>query len=448
MGLTRRQLLKSLAGASVALPFYDIAMGRQAAAMDGRASRFIVFYFPDGVAGPSQDGDPSLWHCRGSEFDFELGETLSHLGRFRDECVFFNGLSMGGTDSGSHPGGAKKLLTGADGGNGESIDQYLARTVGSGASWRHLNLGCMANHNGASGDKHISYSGPGATVAPEDNPLIAFDRIFAGALPGGAPDNTERDRSLSVLDGAMADLADLRSALGETEAVKLNQHLEAFREVEARIASDVGPPVGTCEDPALDSSGFDASELYEPGRFPAMLRMQTDLMVQAMACGLTQVGVIQGSHHTSELIMSRFEGSDMYDAGYDMRSHQASHYGASHDRDHREFTDYVDQRGWWVQQFRYLLEELAARPEGDGTMLDHSTILLCSEVCDGNTHLHDNMPFVVAGRAGGAISTGRLLQYDYMRHSNLLVALGRSMGADLNNFGQESFGPLPGLLSS
>ncbi|MFT6396567.1 MAG: hypothetical protein ACJAYU_001310 [Bradymonadia bacterium] len=138
----------------------------------------------------------------------------------------------------------------------------------------------------------------------------------------------------------------------------------------------------------------------------------------------------------------------MFDAGYDMRSHQASHYGASHDRGHREFADYVDQRGWWVQQFRYLLEQLEARPEGDGTMLDHSTILLCSEVCDGNTHLHDNMPFVVAGRAGGAISTGRLLQYESMRHSNLLVGLGRSMGADLNNFGQESFGPLPGLLSS
>ena len=52
---------------------------------------------------------------------------------------------------------------------------------------------------------------------------------------------------------------------------------------------------------------------------------------------------------------------------------------------------------WWVAQFAYLLEQLAARPEDDGTMLDYSLCLLCSEVADGNTHLHDDMPFVLAG---------------------------------------------------
>ena len=104
MGITRRKLLKSLVGASLALPFYELALGREAVAMDGVARRFIVFYFPDGVAGPSASGDPSLWHCNGSEFDFTLGPTLEGLGRFRDDCVFFNGISMGATDSGSHPG--------------------------------------------------------------------------------------------------------------------------------------------------------------------------------------------------------------------------------------------------------------------------------------------------------------------------------------------------------
>jgi hypothetical protein len=57
------------------------------------------------------------------------------------------------------------------------------------------------------------------------------------------------------------------------------------------------------------------------------------------------------------------------------------------------------------------------------------------------------MPFVLGGGGGGAIRTGRLLQFGYERHSNLLVALARAMGQDLNNFGQESRGPLPGLLA-
>ena len=87
----------------------------------------------------------------------------------------------------------------------------------------------------------------------------------------------------------------------------------------------------TCAEPRIDGDGLTPATLYAPERFPQILRAQTDLMVQAMACGLTKVGVIQASHHTSELIMSRFANTPMYDPGFDMRSHQASHYGPRHD---------------------------------------------------------------------------------------------------------------------
>ena len=110
--------------------------------------------------------------------------------------------------------------------------------------------------------------------------------------------------------------------------------------------------------------GLDASTLYAPDRFPQILRAQIDLMVQAMACGMTRVGVIQGSTHTSELIMSRFTGTPMYDPSFDMRSHQASHYGAAHDPAHREYVAYAQQVKWLVGQFAYLCSQLAARPEG------------------------------------------------------------------------------------
>ena len=79
-------------------------------------------------------------------------------------------------------------------------------------------------------------------------------------------------------------------------------------------------------------------------------------------------------------------------------------------------------------------------------MLDTSLVVLCSEVSDGNTHSHDNMPFVLAGRAGGAISTGRLLQYNYVRHSNLLSGIAHAMGQP-TCFGQDCSGPLSGLLT-
>lgn len=457
MRVSRRRFLQTLGGAALALPF-EMGLGRRQAraAGSGNARRVIFFYYPDGVVGSSESGQPSQFHCYGGEYDFTLGSTLDALQPWRDRCVFFNGLSLGPTDSGSHPGGAKKLLTAVDHGNGQSIDQWLAQNVGADRPHRHVYLGAMANHNNASGDKHISYPSGGASTPPDDNPLSAFGRLFDGSVivdPGnGSGPDPAALRKLSVLDAALADLNSLRSRMGPVEKVKLDMHLSALEEVEQRIAllagppDDPTPPTASCNNPQLGSSGLTDSVLYDPAWFPTVLGLQMDVMVQAMACGLTRVGVIQASHHTSELIMSRFPDTAMHDPDYDMRSHQASHYGASHDEGKREFASYRQQRRWWAGQLAHLLELLDSRPEDDGTMLDHSLVVCCSEVSDGNTHSHDNMPFIVAGGAGGRISTGRLLHYDYMRHANLWVAVAQAMGADLQHFGEWSEGPLPGLL--
>ena len=458
--LGRRRFLELAGGATLALPTAMGLLGRSARAAygGGVAKRLIVFYFPDGVVGPSQDGDASKWHAQGSEFDFELSGLLEPLGAFKSDCVFLNGLHMGATDSGSHPGGARKLLTGVDHGNGESIDQLLARTAGSSMPFHHVFLGAAATHNGASGDKFISYPNPGQTTAPNDDPIAAFQQYFGSPLPPGVvgagkeAELAAHLRTLSVLDAALSDLGDLRGQMGKADKAKLDLHLDALHEVEQRVQTfaeqatspDQTPP--SCDDPALDTQGLTSATLYEPEQFPTILRLQTDILVQAMACGLTGVGVLQGSHHTSELIMSRFAGTEMYDPGYDMRSHQASHYGSKHDPSKLEYAAFRQQRRWWVEQFAYLLAELKARPEDDGTMLDHSVVLLCTEVCDGNTHAHDNMPFVVAGQAGGCISTGRLLQPWGTRHSNLLVSLAHAMGETVDWFGQDSSGPLSGLV--
>ncbi len=443
--ISRRNMLAGMGAAGLALPFYQLLKPAESKAAGGIAKRVIFFYFPDGVPGISQNGETSLWHCTGSGSNFSLSEVLQPLSAFKDDCVFINGLSMGGTDSGSHPGGAKKLLTAVDGGYGESIDQFLARTAGANAPFRHLYLGAMANQNNASGDKHISYPSAGQSITPEDNPRKAFDLLFGGAsgpAPGGMPDPIK----VSIIDGMLGDLQALQSSLGTTEKQKLDMHLESLREVEKRIKGEGIMPVVSCDNPAVDTSGFSDQELYDPAKFPAILKAQIDLMVLAMACGLTQVGTIQASQHTSELIMSRFPGTEMYNPNFDMRSHQASHYGASHDYNKPEFKAFVQQCKWWVSQFAYLLQQLKNTPDTDGTMLDTSLVLLCTEVCDGNTHLHDDMPFVLAGRAGGAISTGRLLSYGYERHGKLFVSMAQAMGQNIGSFGDAGSGPLAGLL--
>lgn len=100
-----------------------------------------------------------------------------------------------------------------------------------------------------------------------------------------------------------------------------------------------------------------------PSKFPAVLRAQSDRMVLAISCGLTQVGMIQASYHTSELLMSRFaEAPELYNPSFDMRSHQASPDGGSHDPSHNEYKAFTRQVRWWMSQFAYLLDRLKSTP--------------------------------------------------------------------------------------
>jgi hypothetical protein len=445
--LDRRSILKALCGGALTLPFAGLfAKTASAGPSPALAKRLIVFYFPDGVPAPA--GQASRFHATGSETGFTLPENLAPLTPHRDACAFFRGLSMGGTDAGSHPGGAKKLLTGVDGGNGESLDRYLSRTVGAAAPFRHLYLGAMATQNNASGDKFISYPSAGTTSPPEDDPITSFGRLFGSATgTAGAPSGgtkTVDPLEVSVIDGALGDMNDLRAKL-DVEKAKLDLHLEALRDVERRIKGLGSAALPACNQ-SLGSVGLvDPSRLYDPGHFPQVLQAQLDLVVQAMACGLTNVGVVQASQHTSELVMSRFPSTPLYKPSFDMRSHQASHYGQSSDP---KFDDYVKQRTWFASQFAYLLDQLKARPEGSGTMLDNSLVLFCSEISDGNTHSHDDMPFVLAGGGGGAIRTGRLFDYAGRRHSDLLGSIAHAMGdTAITTFGQGGTGLLPGLLA-
>src|SRR4051812_10010068 len=245
--ISRRRLLQLGGAAAVSLPFARL----RAHGTPPRAKRLIIFYFPDGIAGASQNGEPSLW---------TQSELLAPLQPYQSKLVVFRGLSMGPTDVGSHPGGAKKLLTATDGGNGMSIDQRLAKSVGAADPFNLLYLGAQANADNASGDMHISYVAPGYTTPPEDDPVAAFNRVFGGAgMTGGGGGGGNgagaaiAARRISVLDSAADELADLQRKLDQTEKAKLDLHLQAVREVEMRIQALQGGTGGgaTCAMPSI-----------------------------------------------------------------------------------------------------------------------------------------------------------------------------------------------------
>jgi Protein of unknown function (DUF1552) len=439
--LARRSLIKALTSAALAAPFASLAKRAASAASAGVARRVIFFYFPDGVPAVSQSGEPSLWHATGSGNVFQLSDIHTALLPFKEKCVFFNGLTMGPTDAGSHPGGAQKLLTASDHADGASIDQVLARALGVPL----LYLGAMATEG-------ISYPAPGtAPAAAENNPRAAFDRLFPGGLPPSTtpPPGITDPNGPSILDTVLADMNEMSSAWAQAEKTKLDLHMSALRELERKVKAIPGADAGTsppasCANPRLGA--YDASAMNAPANFPAILRAQTDLMVQAMACNLTRVGLLQCSVHTSELNMAAFAGTPMFIPNYYLGSHKASHYGTTHNEQDELFRAFHQQVRWWVDQFAYLLQSLASRPEDGGTMLDHSLVVLCTEVCDGNTHNHDNMPFILAGGGSGAIRSGRILQLTDAPHAGVYAAIAHAMGTPMK-FGQANSEPIAGLLT-
>ncbi|MFT4627822.1 MAG: hypothetical protein ACI8PZ_006512, partial [Myxococcota bacterium] len=424
MRLSRRHLLQSLLAGAM------LGRSRPARATPGAAKRVLFVYFPDGVVGPVGD-QPSEWHATATDGVITLGHHTEPLAPFVEDCVFFDRLTIG-PEGGSHTEGSKKLLTARHGGWGPSIDQVLARSVGADDPWPSLYLGAQTTAHDADIDKFLSVPGEGyIAVPPEDDPRRAFEQLF------GPRDQRQRR---SVLDQVTADLRELRGRLGGVERARLDAHLDAVREVERRLDA-----IPACE-ATLDATGLSDDAMLTPEAFPAIYRAQTDVMVLALACGLTRVGVLQGSHHTSPLVMSRFVTPDVPDAEWlegDQPSHDSGHYGDI--RDERTVAGYAHFRAtrrWWTGQLAYLLGRLRDTPEGDGTMLDHSLVVAFSEVSDSNLHSHADMPFVLAGRGGSAVSTGRVLDAEGGLHADLWIALAIALGDPLDAFGDYGTQPL------
>ena len=303
--LQRRTLLRLLLGSAAALPFASLFATRARADATAHARRVIFFYTPDGV----------------HEADWGLsGRQLRALGTRARDVVLLRGLKM--SDGEGHNDGAKLLLKGSLD-HPTSFDQFLASSFGRTSYYPHLYLGAQAHAAppGSDGDDwFISYR-DGHSVSPEDNPVVAFNKLFPNgqvpSVPGtpgsgmsSVPPSPALLRDRSIIDVVLADIHELEGKLEGQNRQKLDLHLQAVREVEQRIRAltgvmsepDPGLPVvsvGNCAEPSLS---FGAA-LYDPTLFPELLGAQMDVMVTAMACGLARVGTLQCSRHTSPLPM-------------------------------------------------------------------------------------------------------------------------------------------------
>ena len=426
--LHRRQFLKRMALATLV----PLSTGvRIRPVLAGTApKRVIFFYIPDGCI-------PALWHPSGSEFDFTLSQMTEPLDTVKDRCVFVSGLNMyeGGA---THQGGMAKALTG----NGPmSLDVFLGEQIGGFTPLSSLLLGVASSHENGSG--YFSYLPGRIPRTPQDNPVAAFDNVFGSQRDGDSGPNPQ----LSVLDSALAELNSLRSRIGTAERAKLDLHLSALREVEVRLQDATNAGALGCSTNTFNQEGFTVPEGYHgyprlynrEEYFELVGKLQMDLATLALSCDMTRVIGLQWSHPVSPTRMAW--------TGSSQRHHDASHYGHVGSATAANF---VLLQRWYMEQLRYLINQLNSRPDGDGTLLDHTLILVFSELGDSNLHSHKNMPFILAGGAGGALSTGRYVNYNGDAHTKLLVDIANAMDVSINTFGYSGHGTggLTDLLTS
>jgi hypothetical protein len=264
-------------------------------------------------------------------------------------------------------------------------------------------------------------------MPPEVRPRAVFERLFGEVDDDQDPALRRRRQGYqkSILDFALADAESLKSTLGGSDRAKVDEYLYAIRDVEKRIQS--------VEKNNLPVPPFDAPTSSVPVEFDVHSHIMFDLLTLAFQMDQTRVATL-------------LLGIEQSPRNYPEIGITEGHHGLTHHQGNPEKIEKVRQiNEFHVKQFTYLLDKMKATRDGDGTLLDHSMIIYGSALADGNAHQHNNLPTVLAGRAGGSIVPGRHLRYkDETPITNLYMSMLDRMGVPVETFG-DSTGRLEGL---
>ncbi len=443
--LTRRRMLRGAAGVAVGLPWLEASLSSNArACSEGTPKRLIVMY--SGGSGTVY----SAWQPSGVGNDFSLSPILQPLQPHIDDLVVLSGIdneSCNHQAADFHTRGFVHMLTNqnlipvpelnngfGDRGyaGGPSVDQYIAQRIGGDTRFESLLFGVSTESFwGAHPNSRMSYAAANEPVPAEDDPEDAFNRIFSDIGADPAELDRIRQERRSILDFVLEDFDVVKQQVGSEDRERLEAHMDRVRTIEQGIDLET---VAGCVAPGEPSFG----NPHDNALYPDIGRAQTDLLVAALACDQTRVATLQWSHGQSEVGHPWLGGS----AG-------STHHGLSHSAEPHHIDALIDVNRWYAEQLAYLIAELKAVPEGDGTLFDHTLILWANEMGEGRSHDYNRTPWLLAGSCCNAVSTGQHLDFGDEPHGRVLVTVLGAMGLPDQTFGIPEFsaGPLPGVLA-
>jgi hypothetical protein len=394
--IPRRTFLRGL-GTAMGLPVLEAMLPQKLFGATSGATfprRLAWVYVPNGKN--MEDWTPAVEGA-----GYELPSILEPLAKHRRDFSVISGLAIDaanahGNGGGDHARASAAFLTGAiprktagaDIKAGISADQIAANQIGDQTRLPSLELSCDAGQRAGSCDSgyscayqfNISWRSETQPMNPEIDPRAAFERLFGNGDPAASLEASAR-RALyrkSVLDYVLDDARSLSQRLGEADRRKLDEYLTAVRDIERRIerAEKFGAP----KPPA----GVQAPEMFE--NFDQHVRLMYDVLALAFQTDSTRISTFIVAH----------DGSNRPYPSIGIRD---GHHDLSHHRNDEAKKKQIAQiNRFHTTQFAYFLDRLKSIPEGDGTLLDHCTILYGSAISDGNKHLHENLPILLAGR--------------------------------------------------
>ena len=433
--LPRRTVLRGL-GAAIALPLLDgmvpaLTAQRRTAAAPVR--RFGVFYVPNGMSMP-------YWFPKEEGPLAALPPTLQSLSAFKDRVLLCGGLDdesanlvKGGGDHARSAGTFLtcvpfKITSGADVFAAISMDQIAARELSKETQLASLELGIESNamvgncDGGASCayTNTIAWRTPTTPLPIENDPRAVFERLFGttgSTDPEARMERLRRDRS--ILDAVGGELEGLELILGPGDQIKLDEYLDALRDIERRI--QMAEQQSTRELPVVDQP------VGVPSDYAEHAKLMMDLLALAYQTDLTRISSFMLAREVSGRAYPEIGVSD-------------SHHPLSHHQDEPAKLERLHKiNEYHFQQFAYLVEKLAALPEADGTMLDSTLFLYGTGISDSNTHFHDDLPIALVGGKATGIQGGRYVRYaDDTPLANLYMTILDKLGVPVDSFGDSN----------
>jgi hypothetical protein len=415
--VTRRSVLKAL-GAFAALPVGEL-LNRSIAYAAGTPLplNFIGVFHPHGVSTQCynmRDGE--------TETSFNLSfpdSSLTPFEPFKSNVIVFEGvdLAVAMASGASGHGAAVTLFTGSTGTGPdkgavcESLDYYLGRTKGYGASTPFPTLNGGVGSDGSGNAECVAWGPGGGKIRNVIDPYKVFDLVFKSVTGDTGAATAAQARGKSVLDFVKSDISSLSGRLGPVEKAKLDQHLSALRDIETRLASTGGACVKpgapteadiptTCWAPCVQK--WNGGDKY----FDRIADIQIDLLAQAIACGLTRFATLFLDDPGA---VAAVDGVDLPLSNGIVDAHNGIAHQAQGGTKANGAPETKEQRVHGrLNQYYYSKVARLMQKLKDAGLLNSTVILTGSDMGNPAAHSSLNIPMVLAGGVSDTAAAGKL----------------------------------------